>query len=105
MIKALESQILIRINTIENTKSLVDKASKFKSEIDAKQGRYIVDAKSIIGIYSLDITKPVWLEIKSHDRDEIVDFYFEMEEFEIESSDPESRNSTIAQWFRDLKTY
>lgn len=105
MNRILENSLLIQINTIENTKKIVEKVEQFKSEIDARQGRYTIDAKSIMGLFSLDITKPIWLEIKSKNIDELIKFYQEMEEFQIEGSEPERRNSAISEWFRDLKTY
>ena len=105
MNRQLENSLLIQINTIENTKKIVEKLEQFKPEIDARQGRYTINAKSIMGLFSLDITKPIWIEMKSRDRDELVKFYHEMEEFEVEGSEPERRNSTISEWFRDLKTY
>ena len=48
--------------SIESAKKLSAELYNFKSDIDLLQGRYMVDAKSIIGIFSLDLTKPITLK-------------------------------------------
>lgn len=47
------------INTIESVKDFVNIVSKFDAEIDLASGRYIIDAKSIMGIFSVDLSKPL----------------------------------------------
>mgnify|MGYP000024315474 FL=1 len=42
--------------------------------MDLRSGRYVVDAKSILGIFSLDLSKPVELEIFSEDEETISKF-------------------------------
>lgn len=101
----MESRFLIEIKTIENVKKFVAIANKFKDPVDVKQGRYVVDGKSIMALFSLDVSKPMWVEIKSKNPNIIIKFYDEMEEFTIESSEPERRGSAISEWFRNLKTY
>lgn len=101
----MESQFLIEIKTIENVKKFVAIANKFEDPVDVKQGRYVVDGKSIMALFSLDISKTMWVDIKSKDPNIIIKFYNEMEEFTIESSEPERRNFTISEWFRNLKAY
>ena len=51
--------IRIRINTIEDVKHFVTEANAQISDIDVVSGRYLVDAKSLLGLFSLDLTKPV----------------------------------------------
>ena len=51
--------IRIRMNTIEDVKHFVTAANAQVSDIDVVSGRYIVDAKSLLGLFSLDLTKPV----------------------------------------------
>lgn len=51
------------INTIESVKNFVNIVSKFDAEIDLASGRYIIDAKSIMGIFSVDLSKPLDLRI------------------------------------------
>ena len=52
----------ISLNSISNVKNFVNAVSKYNFDIDLISGRYIVDAKSIMGIFSLDLTKPIKLE-------------------------------------------
>ena len=40
--------------------------------MDLRSGRYVVDAKSLLGIFSLDLNKPVVLEIYANDCDELI---------------------------------
>lgn len=48
----------IRINTIDNVKDFVSICSKYQdSDINVKQGRYIVNGKSILGIFSLNLVE------------------------------------------------
>ena len=51
--------IRIRMNTIDDVKHFVTAANAQVSDIDVVSGRYLVDAKSLLGLFSLDLTKPV----------------------------------------------
>ena len=51
--------IRIRMNTSEDVKHFVTEANAQISDIDVVSGRYLVDAKSLLGLFSLDLTKPV----------------------------------------------
>lgn len=53
----------ISLNSIERVKFFVDAISKFHSDFDLVSGRYVVDAQSIMGIFSLDLSKPIKLNI------------------------------------------
>ena len=59
----------IRLSTIEQVRNFVNIVSKYDYEIDLKSGRYVVDAKSIMGIFSLDLTRPLTLTV--HGKDEL----------------------------------
>lgn len=66
--------VTISINSIEKVKSFVNDISKFDTEFDLISGRYVIDAKSIMGIFSLDIAKPITLNIHMEQEDkEIMD--------------------------------
>lgn len=52
----------ISLSSIFDVKAFVNVVSKYDFEIDLISGRYVVDAKSIMGIFSLDLTKPIRLE-------------------------------------------
>ena len=58
----------ILLNTIDDVKKLCDIVTKFCFSIDLVSGRYVVDAKSIVGIFSLDLSKEI--EIQAHTEDE-----------------------------------
>ena len=61
----------IRINTIEDVKNFVTTVTKCNYEVDIVSGRYAIDAKSIMGIFSLDLSKPLELRVHSDDCDEL----------------------------------
>ena len=61
--------------SIESAKKLSAELYNFKSDIDLIQGKYIVDAKSIIGIFSLDLTRPITLQFYGNDEEEIDKLY------------------------------
>ena len=49
----------IKLSTIRDVQDFVGIATRFDGDLDLSSGRYIVDAKSIIGIFSLDLSKPL----------------------------------------------
>jgi phosphocarrier protein HPr len=62
----------IRINTIEDVKNFVTTVTKCNYEVDIVSGRYAIDAKSIMGIFSLDLSMPLELRVHSDDCDELM---------------------------------
>ena len=52
----------ISLNSINNVKNFVNTVNKYDFDVDLTSGRYVVDAKSIMGIFSLDLSKPIILE-------------------------------------------
>ena len=57
----------ISLNSIDKVKAFVNEISKFDCEFDLVSGRYVIDAKSIMGIFSLDLSKPIDLAIHTED--------------------------------------
>jgi len=57
----------VKLSTIEEVKKFVTAATMFDGEIDLKSGRYVVDAKSIMGIFSLDLLNPIEVTVHSDD--------------------------------------
>ena len=55
--------IKISLNSIDKVKSFVNDVTKFDYDFDLVSGRYVIDAKSIMGIFSLDLSKPIDLNI------------------------------------------
>ncbi len=61
----------INLKTFGDVQEFVNILMKFAFDIDLVSGRYIVDAKSIMGIYSLDLTKPIELQAHTDDAEEL----------------------------------
>ena len=57
----------ISLNSIDKVKAFVNEISKFDCDFDLVSGRYVIDAKSIMGIFSLDLSKPIDLNIHAED--------------------------------------
>ncbi|MBR0133039.1 MAG: HPr family phosphocarrier protein [Lachnospiraceae bacterium] len=57
--------IQIMLNSIDKVKNFVNDVARFDSDFDLISGRYVIDAKSIMGIFSLDLSKPITLNIHS----------------------------------------
>ncbi len=55
--------VKITLNSIDKVKAFVNEVTKFDSDFDLVSGRYVIDAKSIMGIFSLDLSKPIELNI------------------------------------------
>ena len=55
--------VQISLNSIDKVKSFVNDITKFDNDFDLVSGRYVIDAKSIMGIFSLDLSKPINLNI------------------------------------------
>ena len=51
----------ISLNSIDKVKSFVNDLAKFDVDFDLVSGRYIIDAKSIMGLFSLDFSQPIAL--------------------------------------------
>ena len=65
--------VQISLNCIDNVKSFVNRIAKFDNDFDLVSGRYVVNALSIMGIFSLDLSKPVNLTIhKDEQMDEVM---------------------------------
>ena len=64
----------ISLNSIDKVKAFVNEITKFDNDFDLVSGRYVIDAKSIMGILSLDLSKPIELNIHSENNaDEILE--------------------------------
>ena len=65
----------------DDLKEFIKTTESFVSDIDIVKGRYVVDAKSIMGILSLDFSKGVDIVIHSVNEDEIIRFLDAMKKF------------------------
>ena len=59
--------VQISLNSIDKVKSFVNDLAKFDTDFDLVSGRYVIDAKSIMGIFSLDLSKPIDLNIHAEE--------------------------------------
>ena len=60
-------ETMIELNAINDVKEFVNTVMLFDYDVDLVSGRYAVDAKSIMGIFSLDLSKPIDLNIHTDD--------------------------------------
>ena len=66
-------EFTVKITTIDDVKKFVSTVIKFDYEIDLVSGRYAIDAKSIMGIFSLDLSKPIELHAHTDNAKEFLD--------------------------------
>lgn len=63
----------IKLSLAENVKEFVNIVASYPFDIDLRAGRHVVDAKSILGIFSLDLSKPITMEVYSDNCDELIE--------------------------------
>ncbi|MGE4284636.1 MAG: HPr family phosphocarrier protein [Clostridia bacterium] len=63
----------IMLHSINDVKNFVNLVNRFDFDVDLSSGRYIVDAKSIMGIFSLDLSKPIKVEVHSDNCDSFLE--------------------------------
>lgn len=59
--------VQIRLSLVENVNRFVNIVGRYPFDMDLRAGRHVVDAKSILGIFSLDLSRPITLEIYQDD--------------------------------------
>ncbi len=79
----MNKRLTISLNGFDKVKNFVNKISVFESDIDAIRNHYVVDAKSILGMFTLDLLKPIDVEIHSDNEEEIKRFNEVISEFLI----------------------
>ena len=57
------SGFFVALSSIDDVKHFVDAASRCPCEVDVLSGRYVINAKSIMGLFSLDLSQPVQVEV------------------------------------------
>jgi phosphotransferase system HPr-like phosphotransfer protein len=63
----------ILLKSINDVKDFVNIVNKYDFDVDLTSDRYVVDAKSIMGIFSLDLSKPIKMQIHSEDCETFLD--------------------------------
>lgn len=71
----------VLLNTVDRVKRFTDIANQFDCDVDVLQGKYIISGKSVMGVFSLNLTETVTVKIESDDENEINRFLKMMEEF------------------------
>ena len=76
--------VMIRLSSIQDVRTFVDTVTKYTIDIDLSSGRYVVDAKSIMGIFSLDLMSPIKLSAQTDKEEEIKALMDDLKAFIIE---------------------
>jgi len=69
----------VLLKSINDVKDFVNIVNRYEFDVDLTSGRYVVDAKSIMGIFSLDLSKSIKVEVHANDADAL---YNEVKRFE-----------------------
>ena len=56
----------------DNVKNFVSLVNRYPYDMDLRSGRYVVDAKSILGIFSIDLSRPIRMDIYSDNCDDLL---------------------------------
>ena len=64
--------VKIRLSTISDVRDFVNIVVAYDGEVDLISGRYVVDGKSIMGIFSLDLLSPITLRTEGPDADDLI---------------------------------
>lgn len=78
------NEFYIKVDSIEKVKEFVKITSKIVPDMDLIVGRYIIDAKSIMGILSVDLTRNLLLKIHSDDEKECTEIKEMLEKFMVD---------------------
>ena len=76
-----KNSCVIRLNSIEKVKNFVSRVSTFECDVDIIYGRYVIDGKSMMGIFSLNLMNPITVMILSNDEEDLERFFDIMEDF------------------------
>ena len=68
--------VKVNLNSIDAVKSFVNTVSKYDVDFDLVSGRYMIDAKSIMGVFSLNLSKPIILNIHTDENTDSVSLDF-----------------------------
>ncbi len=78
------NSVMIRLSSIQDVRTFVDIVTKYNIDIDLSSGRYVVDAKSIMGIFSLDLPNPIKLSAQTDKEDEVKALLDDLKAFIVE---------------------
>lgn len=63
----------ILLQSIEDVKEFNRIVAVYDGDVDLVSGRYVIDAKSIMGIFSLDLSKPINIQVHGDNPDTLID--------------------------------
>lgn len=68
-------EVQVSLSTIEEVKKFVQTLTRFEGDFELISERYVVDAKSILGLFSIDLSKPVLLriDVEENKREEVLE--------------------------------
>ena len=78
------NEFYIKVDSVDKVKDFVKTTSKIVPDMDLIVGRYIIDAKSIMGIFSVDLTRKIRLKIHSDNEKECTEIKKKLEKFIVE---------------------
>ena len=78
------NEFYIKVDSVDKVKDFVKITSKIVPDMDLIVGRYIIDAKSIMGIFSVDLTRKIRLKIHSNNEKECTEIRKKLEKFIVE---------------------
>ena len=70
-------KLTLKLNSLDDVKRFIGITSRYEGELSLENGRYSVDAKSILGVFSMDLSQPVQLVCKQENeklKEELRDF-------------------------------
>ena len=76
--------VKVKLASIQDVRNFVDAVTKHNIDIDLSSGRYIVDAKSIMGIFSLDLLNPITLTAQSDNEAAVAALMADVQAFVVE---------------------
>lgn len=78
------NEFYIKVDFVDKVKDFVKVTNKIVPDMDLIVGRYIIDAKSIMGIFSVDLTRKICLKIHSDNEKECTEIRKKLEKFIVE---------------------
>jgi phosphotransferase system HPr-like phosphotransfer protein len=82
-----KKNLIIKLNTIQDVNDFVSMCNKYKGEyIDVKQGRQVIDGRSILGMYSLNHMKNLEVEVDGDDLNSVFEFYESIKKWQVNAN-------------------
>ena len=66
-------ETVVMLNSQKDVQNFVNLCSSSMCEVDMLSGRYVIDGKSIMGIFSLDLSKPITVHVRAVEQSDMED--------------------------------